>query len=85
MLKETIKKLLDWVSDKGNRILIWLLGQKPACVSDGSIHCDQALFFKSKGSVFCDARTFRPNREETEVRSWTGFKNKGLLWLTLAY
>ena len=47
MLKETIKKLLDWISDKGARILIWLLGQKPACVSDGSIHCDQALFFKS--------------------------------------
>ena len=33
MLKETIKKLLDWISDKGNRILIWLLGQKPACAS----------------------------------------------------
>ena len=62
MLKETIKKLLDWISDKGNRNLIWLLGQKPACVSDGSIHCDQALFFKSTD----------------------GFKNKGLLWLTLA-
>ena len=108
MLKETIKKLLDWVSDKGNRILIWLLGQKPACASffqrglpisrlnkeekeiaqagsDGSIHCDQTLFFKSTGSVFCDARTSRPNRKETEVRSWTEFKNKGLLWLTLAY
>ena len=47
MLKETIKKLLDWISDKGNRILIWLLGQKPACVSDGSIHCDRACIFKS--------------------------------------
>lgn len=47
MLKETIKKLLDWISDKGNRILIWLLGQKPACVSDGSIHYDRACIFKS--------------------------------------
>ena len=48
MLKETIKKLLDWISDKGNRILIWLLGQKPACVSDGSIHCDRALFLNPR-------------------------------------
>ena len=32
-------------------------------VSKGSIYCDQAWFFKFKGSVFCDARTFQASSD----------------------
>lgn len=48
MLKETIKKLLDWISDKGNRILIWLLGQKPACASEGVFTATERVFLNPR-------------------------------------